>query len=102
MSPERADILVIMPHPDDSEFGCAGTVARWTKEGKSVVYVILTSGDKGTEDRSLAPQKLAIMRRKEQRAAAKVLGVREVVFLGYPDQGLEDSSELRKDIVRQI
>ena len=91
-----------MPHPDDAEFGCAGTVARWTQEGKSVVYILLTNGDKGTSDRSLTPDKLAAIRQVEQREAAKVLGVKEVVYLRYPDQGLEDSPELRKDIVRQI
>jgi LmbE family N-acetylglucosaminyl deacetylase len=100
--PAKVDVLVIMPHPDDAEFGCAGTVARWTAEGKSVVYVLLTNGDKGTSDRSLTPDKLADVRQIEQREAAKVLGVSEVVYLGYPDQGLEDSPELRKDIVRQI
>jgi LmbE family N-acetylglucosaminyl deacetylase len=100
--PSKADVLVIMPHPDDSEFGCAGTVARWTREGKRVVYVILTNGDKGTSDRSLTPEKLAAIRQVEQREAARVLGVKEVVYLDYPDQGLEDSPELRKDIVRQI
>ena len=97
-----ADILVIMPHPDDSEFGCAGTVAKWTKEGKSVVYVIITNGDKGTSDRTLMPEKLSVIRQAEQRDAARVLGVEDVVFLGYPDQGLEDSPDLRKSVVRQI
>ncbi len=97
-----ADILVIMPHPDDSEFGCAGTVARWTREGKKVVYVIITNGDKGTSDRTLTPEKLAVIRQAEQKDAARVLGVADVVYLGYPDQGLEDSPELRKDVVRQI
>ena len=99
---DHADILVIMPHPDDAEFGCAGTVARWTSEGKSVVYILLTNGDKCTSDRSLTPEKLATIRQMEQREAARVLGVSDVVYLGYPDQGLEDSPELRKDIVRQI
>ena len=98
----RADVLVIMPHPDDSEFGCAGTVARWTRDGKRVVYVIITNGDKGTSDRSLPSEKLVVIRQAEQREAARVLGVADVIYLGYPDQGLEDSSELRKDIVRQI
>jgi LmbE family N-acetylglucosaminyl deacetylase len=97
-----ADILVIMPHPDDSEFGCAGTIAKWTKEGKSVVYVIITNGDKGTSDRTLTPEKLSVIRQAEQRDAARVLGVEDVVFLGYPDQGLEDSPDLRKSVVRQI
>jgi len=98
----KADVLVIMPHPDDAEFGCAGTIARWVKEGKRVVYVVLTNGDKGTSDRLLTPQQLASIRKDEQREAAQVLGVKEVIFLGYPDQGLEDTFELRRDIVIQI
>ena len=102
MNNSKADVLVIMPHPDDAEFGCAGTVARWVKEGRRVVYVVLTNGDKGTSDRLLTPQQLASIREEEQREAAQVLGVREVVFLGYPDQGLEDTFELRRDIVIQI
>ncbi|MCL2679751.1 MAG: PIG-L family deacetylase [Dehalococcoidia bacterium] len=102
MAKLKADVLVIMPHPDDAEFGCAGTVARWAREGKHIVYVLLTDGDKGTSDRSLPSAELAVLRRKEQEAAAAVLGVREVVFLGYPDQGLEDTLELRKDVVYQI
>ena len=99
---QKADVLVLSAHPDDAEFGAAGTVAKWTGEGKAVIYVICTSGDKGTSDRSLAPEKLSKIRKKEQQAAAEVLGVKEVVFLGYPDQGLEDTPELRKQIVRLI
>ena len=96
------DILIITAHPDDAEFGVAGTVARWTREGKQVVYVVCTNGDKGTSDRSLKPEQLAEIRKKEQEAAAKVLGVSEVRFLGYPDQELEDTSEFRKELVRMI
>jgi LmbE family N-acetylglucosaminyl deacetylase len=96
------DVLVVAPHADDAEFGAAGTVARWTREGRTVVYVIITNGDKGTTDRHLAPERLAAMRKQEQRAAARVLGVEQVVFMEYPDQGLEDTSEFRRDIVRQI
>jgi LmbE family N-acetylglucosaminyl deacetylase len=95
-------LMVVSPHPDDCEFGIAGTVARLTKEGKQVVYVICTNGDKGTSDRSLTPEKLAKIREKEQLAAAKVLGVKKTVFLRYPDQGLEDCHEFRRDLVRQI
>ncbi len=94
--------MVVTPHPDDAEFGVAGTVARWTREGKDVVYVVATNGDKGTSDINMKPEVLAKIREQEQLAAAKVLGVREVVFLGYPDQGLEDTPEFRKEIVRQI
>ncbi len=99
---DQADVLVIAAHPDDVEFGASGTLARWIQEGKSVVYVLCTSGEKGTSDPGVNPGRLAQVREKEQMAAAAVLGVREVVFLRYPDQGLEDTPELRRDIVRAI
>jgi LmbE family N-acetylglucosaminyl deacetylase len=102
METKPAQVLVVMGHPDDAEFGAAGTVARWVREGKEVVYVVCSSGEKGTSDRRIKPEELAKTREKEQLAAAKLLGVREVVFLRYPDQGLEDTSDLRKEIVRQI
>lgn len=95
-------LMVITPHPDDSEFGVAGTVARLTKEGKKVVYVVCTNGDKGTGDRSMKPEDLAKIREQEELAAAKVLGVSDVVFLRFPDQGLEDGHEFRKALVRVI
>jgi len=98
----EVDVLVITAHPDDAEFGVAGTVARWAREGKQVVYVVCTNGDKGTSDRSLKPEDLAKIRQREQEAAARTLGVREVVFLGYPDQELEDTPAFRKQIVRAI
>jgi LmbE family N-acetylglucosaminyl deacetylase len=98
----KADLLVIAPHPDDSEFGIAGTAAKWAQQGKSVVYVICTNGDKGTSDPNIKPAELIKIREQEEIAAAKVLGVREVVFLGLPDQGLEDTLEFRKEVVRQI
>jgi LmbE family N-acetylglucosaminyl deacetylase len=97
-----ADVMVVSPHPDDAEFGAAGTVARWTREGKQVVYVICTNGEKGTSDHTVKPEHLAEMRRQEQRAAARVLGVRDVIFLGYPDQGLEDTPAFRKHLVGLI
>ena len=100
--PTPCDVLVISAHPDDSEFGAAGTVARWTGQGKNVVYVICTSGEKGTADRSLQPEQLARLREREQQAAARELGVSQVEFLRYPDQGLEDTPELRKHIVEVI
>lgn len=97
-----ADILVIAAHPDDAEFGVAGTVAQWTRSGRKVVYVICTSGDKGTSDRSLVADELVKTREAEQQAAARLLGVAQVVFLGYLDQSLEDTPDFRKEIVRQI
>jgi LmbE family N-acetylglucosaminyl deacetylase len=95
-------LMVIAPHPDDPEFAIGGTVARLTREGKKVVYVICTNGDKGTSDRSIKPEDLVKTRQQEELAAAEVLGVSEVVFLGYPDQGIEDTSDFRKELVRQI
>jgi LmbE family N-acetylglucosaminyl deacetylase len=95
-------LLVIAPHPDDPEFAIGGTVARLAREGKKVIYVICTNGDKGTSDRSIKPEDLAKTRQREELAAAEVLGVSEVVFLGYPDQGIEDTSDFRKELVRQI
>jgi LmbE family N-acetylglucosaminyl deacetylase len=96
------DAMVISAHPDDAEFGVAGTVARWTGEGKRVIYVVCTRGEKGTSDRTMKPEQVAEMRRQEQLAAADVLGVLDVIFLGYADQGLEDSPAFRKELVRLI
>jgi LmbE family N-acetylglucosaminyl deacetylase len=98
----KADVMVVSPHPDDAEFGVAGSVARWTKEGRQIIYAICTNGDKGTSDRSVKPEHLAEIREKEQMAAAKILGVREVIFMRHPDQALEDTPVFRKEIVRLI
>jgi LmbE family N-acetylglucosaminyl deacetylase len=97
---ESIDMLVISAHPDDAEFGVAGTVANWTRAGKKVVYVVCTRGEKGTTDRNLTPEELAAVREKEQMAAAWLLGVAAVDFLGMPDQGLEDTPAFREKIVR--
>ena len=99
---EQAHVLVTTPHPDDAETRFAGSVAKWTRQGKNVVYVVISNGDKGTNDPETTPEELVVIREKEQLAAAKMLGVKEVVFLRYPDQGLENTPELRRDIVRQI
>jgi LmbE family N-acetylglucosaminyl deacetylase len=98
----QVGVLVIAAHPDDSEFGAAGTVAKWIREGRRVAYLVCTSGEKGTTDPSLTPETLIGIREEEQRAAARVLGVHEVVFLRHPDQGLEDTADFRKLIVRMI
>lgn len=95
-------MMVVTPHPDDAEFGVAGTVLKLTREGKKIVYVVCTNGDKGTSDRNMKPEDLVKIRQKEQRAAAKLLGVSEVEFMGYHDQGLEDTPEFRKALVRLI
>ncbi len=99
---KKAQVIVVTPHPDDAEFGVAGTVARWTSEGKDVIYVVCTNGDKGTSDINMNPEELARIREQEQLAAAKLLGVREVIFLRHPDQSLEDTPEFRKELVRLI
>jgi LmbE family N-acetylglucosaminyl deacetylase len=98
----QSDVLVIAAHPDDSEFGAAGTVAKWIQEGRRVAYLVCTSGEKGTTDPTLTQEALIEIREEEQRAAARVLGVHEVVFLRQPDQGLEDTAAFRKLIVRMI
>ncbi len=102
MTTKPAQVMVVTPHPDDAEYGVAGTGARWASEGKEIVYVVCTNGDKGTSDANMKPEKLAKIREKEQMAAARLLGVREVIFLRYSDQSLEDTPEFRKDLVRQI
>ena len=102
MMVKSAHVMVVTPHPDDAEYGVAGTVVRWVREGKDVVYVVVTNGDKGTSDNRIAPQELARIREEEQLASAHLLGVREVQFLRYPDQGLEDTPLFRKEIVRWI
>jgi len=95
-------MMVVTPHPDDAEFGVAGTVAKLTREGKKVVYVVCTNGDKGTSDRNMKPEELVKIREKEQMDAAKLLGLTKVEFLRMPDQGLEDTPEFRKALVRMI
>ena len=94
--------MVIAAHPDDPEFGAGGTVAKWVREGWQAIYVICTNGDKGTSDISMTSEKLAKIREKEQRDAARVLGVNDIVFLGYPDGGLVDGLEFRGELVRLI
>lgn len=99
---DKVYALIVAAHTDDAEFGISGTIARWVKEGKEIAYVISTNGNKGTSNKSLKPEDLVKIRESEQRAAAKLLGVRDVVFLGYPDQGLEDTADFRKQVVRWI
>ena len=102
MKQTPAQVMVVTPHPDDAEYGVAGTVVRWVSQGKEIVYVVCTNGDKGTSDARVKPEELAKTREEEQIAAADLLGVREVIFLRHPDQGLEDTPEFRKEIVRLI
>ncbi|MBN1976221.1 MAG: PIG-L family deacetylase [Anaerolineae bacterium] len=89
-------VMVIGAHPDDPEFGCAGTVVKWARAGKSITYVLLTSGDKGSRDPNVRPGQLAAMREDEQRAAAEEIGVEQAIFLRYPDGLLENTLDLRR------
>jgi LmbE family N-acetylglucosaminyl deacetylase len=98
--PESA--MVIVAHPDDAEFTMAGTIAAWTKAGCRVTYVICTDGNAGSHEPGMTREKLAQIRRSEQRAACDILGVREVVFLGYDDGLLQPTLDLRRDLVRVI
>jgi LmbE family N-acetylglucosaminyl deacetylase len=95
-------VLVITAHPDDSEFGAGGTVAKFVREGKDVSLVVVTNGDKGSGDRAMAPARLVAIRAEEQRNASRTLGVEQVTFLGYPDCEVEDTRELRRDVAREI
>ena len=94
--------MVVVAHADDAEWGCAGTVARLCAEGWDVAYVICTDGSKGSDDPNMTVANLVKMREEEQREAARVLGLSEVFFLGYPDAYLESTLQLRKDISRAI
>jgi LmbE family N-acetylglucosaminyl deacetylase len=95
-------IMVITAHPDDSEFGAGGTIARFVKDGCEVSYTIVTNGNKGSSDRSMTPERLSAIREREQRDAARTLGVTRVDFLGYEDGEVEDTRDLRRDVTRQI
>ncbi len=94
--------LVISAHPDDSEFGVAGTAILWARDGWEFYYLICTDGSKGSDKPEMIPEKLVPLRRDEQRAAAAVLGVKDVFFLDYVDGELTYSRDLMRDVVRYI
>jgi LmbE family N-acetylglucosaminyl deacetylase len=100
MTLERA--LAVMAHPDDVDFGCAGTIAQLTDSGVEVTYCVITDGDAGGFDPAVPRSEIGSIRRAEQTAAAKEVGVDDVRFLGYPDGRLEVSFDLRRDIARVI
>jgi LmbE family N-acetylglucosaminyl deacetylase len=102
MSKAIERVMVVTAHPDDSEFGAAGTVAKFVKAGVEVTYVIVTNGNKGSSDPSMTPDRLARIREEEQRNAARTLGVERVQFLGYEDGEVEDTRDLRRDVSREI
>jgi LmbE family N-acetylglucosaminyl deacetylase len=95
-------VLVVTAHPDDSEFGAGGSVAKLVKEGKQVAYCIVTNGNKGSGDRAMTPERLVKIREEEQKNAARVLGVETVDFLGFPDCEVEDTRETRMAVAAAI
>jgi LmbE family N-acetylglucosaminyl deacetylase len=95
-------ILVINAHPDDVDFSAAGTVALWTDAGIGVTYCVVTDGDAGGHDESVSRPAMAQLRRAEQTAAAKHVGVDDLRFLGYPDGRVEATLGLRRDLARVI
>jgi LmbE family N-acetylglucosaminyl deacetylase len=95
-------VMGIFAHPDDPEFFCGGTFAKWAAEGREVIFVLATSGDKGSGDFSLTSEALVQMREAEERAAAAQLGVQDVIFLRYPDGELQPTLDLRRQLTRLI
>jgi len=102
MEESKIRVMVVTPHPDDAEIGAGGTIASWIRQGREVIYVVCTNGDKGSSDLDMTSERLAKIREQEQREAAKLLGVSEIIFLGHPDAGLEDTPVFRGELVRLI
>lgn len=98
--PEQA--LVIMAHPDDTEFFAGGTLAAWAAAGTAITLVVVTSGDKGSDDPTLTPARIAAIRQTEQYAAAEMLGIQQVLFLGEPDGEVLPTLDLRQRLVAAI
>src|SRR5204863_4811281 len=98
--PER--ILTVTAHPDDVDFGAAGSVAAWTAAGAHVTYCVVTDGEAGGFDPSVPRSEIPGIRRAEQAAAAAEVGVKDLIWLGYPDGRLEASLNLRRDLARVI
>jgi LmbE family N-acetylglucosaminyl deacetylase len=96
-------VAIFMAHADDGEFLCAGSAAKFVAEGHKVTYVLITNSDKGSEDPAISAEQLAVIRQAEQRAACEILGVQDVIFMGYPDNTLDGRDpQLRKAITRII
>lgn len=94
--------MAIVAHPDDIEFSCAGTLARWSRSGCRIAYVLCTSGEVGIAEAGMSKKRAAEIREAEQRAAASIVGVKEVIFLQEPDGMLQATIQLRKKLVREI
>lgn len=95
-------VLVIMAHPDDPDFTCAGTAIQMARQGIEVTYMILTNGDKGNHNPEITRNQLIALRKIEQRNAADVSGVKHVLFMGEEDGFLQPTKELRLRVVREI
>ena len=93
-------MLAVVAHPDDLEYGAASAVARWTAAGKTVGYVVVTDGEAGID--GIEPAEAAPLRRREQEASARIVGVDDVAFLGYADGIVEPGLALRRDVARQV
>lgn len=97
-----ASALVLFAHPDDAEYMCGGTIAEWTREGTEVHLVIVTDGSAGSNEPGAVRAEISKVRKREQKAAAKVLGVKTVTFLDFPDGMLEVNLETRKAVTREV
>lgn len=95
-------ILAVGAHPDDTDFGAAGTIVKWVEEGATAYYVVATDGSRGSDDPKMTHKKLAAIRKSEQLEAAKVLGVKKVFFLNHTDTQLTSSLKLKEELVRII
>ncbi len=95
-------VLIVGAHPDDNDFGSGGTAARAAGSGARVIYLIATTGQRGSSDESMTPRKLSSLRKKEQKEAAKILGVEEVIFLDYVDGEVTPDIRLKEKVVIQI
>jgi LmbE family N-acetylglucosaminyl deacetylase len=94
--------MTIFAHPDDTEFSCSGTVAKWARAGCEITYVLCTSGNVGTHDVKYSPESLTVLREQEQRKACAVLGVRQIEFLRHDDSRLVADLTLRRELVHLI
>src|SRR5512134_622666 len=94
--------LVIFAHPDDAEYTCGGTIAAWASDGTEVHYCVITDGSAGSNERGVVREELAVVREAEQRAAAEILGVKDLTFLGFVDGELEVNLETRRAVTRVV
>jgi len=102
MDNEPQRVLLVLAHPDDPEFFCGATLAKWAREGKEIRYLLLTCGDKGSDSPDVTPEMLCADRQAEQLAAAAVIGAKEVIFLTNKDGELVNTLDVRRDIVREV